>query len=236
MIRILPFILIPILILGGLGYWRYVSSKPKLTTPQTQTEEQPIEVPKTLPQASLDDRVKSLEDLSVKLATQINNLKSPTPQSSSASNTKNIEAQITELKARVSALEKATPAPAASTQSVVYIPLGATSGLWGTNSDWLTASEYQISLDPSSYPSYTGMNLEVVFRLIESSGVGSARLFNATDNSVVSSSQVDTSSSTYVLQSSGSFKLATGTKTYKLQVKTTGKEMYIQSARLKVNF
>ena len=80
------------------------------------------------------------------------------------------------------------------------------------------------------------MNLEVVFRLIESSGVGSVRLFNATDNSVVSSSQVDTSSSTYVLQSSSSFKLATGTKTYKLQVKITGKEMYIQSARLKVTF
>lgn len=240
MIRFLPFILIPILILGGLGYLRYKTSQNNLTSPQksesVEGQTGSIEVPKSLPQANLEDRVKALENLANKLVIEVNKLKSVNPKvSSTSSPASSLDASVTELKSRVSALEKATPVPQAFSQSTVYIPMGATSGLW-SNSDWLTISDYQISLDPGSYPGYTGMNLEVIFRLIESSGVGSVRLINTTDNTVVSSSQVDTSSSTYVLQSSSLFKLATGTKTYKLQVKITGKEMYIQSARLRVSF
>jgi len=233
MIRLLPIIFIPILLLAGLGYWRYVASKPKLTTPVAQ--EEAIEVPKTLPQASLEDRVKSLEQLATKLVTQVNNLKSasPAPSSSPASD---LEAGITELKARVSALEKATPAPAASSsQASVYVPLGSGGGPWG-DKDWYSTSEYEISLDPANYPGYKGMVLEVTFRLAEAAGTGSVRLYNVTDSSAISS-QLDTTSSTFSLKTSSSFTLASGSKTYKLQVKSSqGTNLHIQSARIKVNF
>jgi hypothetical protein len=236
--------LIPILILAGLGYWRYSANKAAPVSPvssDTSTVDQtPVEVPKTLPNATLEDRVKALEDLITKLATQLNVLKvqssqsvSPIPSDSKVSD---LDASITELKARVSALEKVTPGVAAlSSQSTIYIPIGSATGPW-TNTDWSILGEYEISLDPSSYPSYTGMNLEVNFRLVDPTGTGSVRLYNTTDSSVVSS-QLDTVSTSFSLKSSAAFKLAGGQKTYKLQVKSSGgKELYIQSARIKVNF
>lgn len=238
MIKLLPFILVPVLIVAGLGYWRYQAAKQSLTTPQTQEQDsEPIEVPKTLPNASLEDRVKSLEDSVTKLITQVNSLKS-SGSSTAGSDTKlsDVEAGVTELKARVSALEKSTPAPATNTSSsTVYIPLGSGGGPWA-NIDWYSTPEYEISLDPANYPGYTGMVLEVTFRLIEGAGTGSVRLYNATDSSATSG-QLDTTSSSFSLKTSGSFKLPSGTKTYRLQVKSTSnKDLYIQSARIKVSF
>lgn len=234
MIRLLPFVLIPILILAGLGYWRFKASKPNLTAPQHQ--EEPIEVPKTLPSASLEDRVKTLEDLAFKLVTQVNALKSPAPASSSDSQLNSLDSSVTELKARISALEKATPAPAAaSTQSTIYIPLGSGGGPWA-DKDWYSTAEYEISLDPQNYPGYKGMVLEVTFRLVEAAGTGSVRLYNTTDSSAISG-QLDTTSTTFSLKTSSSFTLPSGSKTYKLQVKSSqGANLYIQSARIKVNF
>ena len=235
MIKLLLFVLIPVLILGGLGYWRYTALKPDLTTPSTQAEE-PIEVPKQMPQASLEDRVKNLETVVTKLATQVNNLKSPAPASSSAPSSSSLDAQVTELKARVSALEKADTAPASSnSQSVVYIPLGSGGGPWG-DKGWFSLNEYQITLDPVSYPGYTGMVLEVTFRLTAKSGTASIRLYNSTDSSATSS-QVDTTSDSLGLFSTSSFKLASGSKTYNLQVKSSeGQNVLIQFARIKVTF
>lgn len=240
MVRFLPFILIPILILGGLGYWRYAASKNNLTSPrENKTEEsqsQPLEVPKTLPEATLEDRIKALENLVNKLVIEVNKLKAPNSQTSTTdSQVSTLDAFVTELKARVSALEKATPAPQSfSTQSTIYIPLGS-GGSWG-NQDWYTTNEYQISLDPANYPGYTGMVLEVTFRLVEGASTGYVRLYNTTDSSATSP-EVTTTSSTFSLQSSSSFKLASGTKTYKLQVKSSAsKELFIQSARIKVTF
>lgn len=232
MIRLLPFILIPILVLAGLGYWRYTASKPNLTTP-TPPQAGPIEVPKTLPQASL-------EELTAKLVREVNDLKSkssPTP--SLVSGSSDLEAQVTELKVRVSALEKATPAPASATNtntsSTVYIPLGSGGGPWA-NTDWYSTPEYEISLDPANYPGYKNMVLEVTFRIVEAAGTGSVRLYNVTD-SQAASGQLDTTASSFSLKSSSSFTLTTGTKTYKLQVKSSqNKDLFIQSARIKVNF
>lgn len=233
MIRFLPFILIIILVLGGLGYWRYATSKSNLTAPTTQ-QEGSIEVPKTLPEASVEDRISELEEVVTKLVTQVNNLKSPSPQSSSSSSS-DVESAVTELKARVSALERATPVPVSSTQSVVYIPLGSGGGPWGDR-DWYSTSEYEISLDPANYPGYKNMVLEATFRLNVSSGTGSVRLYNVTDSSAVSG-QLDTTSNTFSLKTSSSFTLPSGSKTYKLQVKTSdGTPIYVQSARIKVSF
>ncbi len=237
MFKLLPIIFIFILLLAGLGYWRYMASKPKLTTPAALQE--PIEVPKTLPTSSLEDRVKSLEELATKLVTQVNDLKSKVgqTQSSNASNasSQDVDAPLTELKARVSALEKATPAPASSSQSTVYIPLGSGGGPWG-DKDWYSTSEYEISLDPASYPGYKSMVLEVTFRLAEAAGTGSVRLYNSSDSSAVSG-QLDTTSTSFGLKTSSSFTLPAGSKTYKLQVKSSqGANLHIQSARIKVNF
>lgn len=234
MIRILPFILIPLLILGGLGYWRYKSSQSNLTTPQTnESPGEPIEVPKTLPEATVEERVKALENLANKLVIEVNKLKSSNPQASALPQTSSLESAVTELKARVSALEKATPAPASAAQSAIYIPLATNGGPWA-DKDWYTTT-YEISLDTANYPNYTGMVLEVIFRLAQKSGTGSVRLYNVSDSTGYS--QVDTTSDSFSLKSSSSFKVASGSKTYKLQVKSNeGADLYIQSARLKVNF
>lgn len=235
MIRFLPIVLIPVLILGGLGYWRFVASKSPLTSPAaTQTSDTPIEVPKTLPQSSLEDRVKELEDVVTKLVTQVNNLQSPSPQTPS-SRSSDVESAVTELKARVSALEKATPTPVSpSSLATIYIPLGS-GGVWN-NTDWNSLAEYEVSLNPDNFPGYSGMTLEVTFRLDDPSGTASVRLYNTTDGAATSS-QLDATSATYTLKSSSSFKLSSGTKTYRLQVKSSGgKNLFVQTARIKVTF
>lgn len=239
MVKLLPFILIPVLIIAGLGYWRFVSTKQetKQETSESAPVASPIEVPKILSGATIEDRVKSLEDTLNKLIPQVNSLKSSGSAGSSAldSRLSAVEGTVTELKARVSALENATPAPVtASGKSTVYIPLGA-GGSW-SDVDWHSLTEYEVSLNPDNYPGYTGMSLEVNFRLIESAGTGSVRLYNITDGSAVSG-ETSTTSTAFSLKSSSSFKLPSGTKTYRLQVKSTErKELFIQSARIKINF
>lgn len=237
MIKLLPFILIPVLVLTGLGYWRFQASKPNLTSSKVQ-EKGPVEVPATLPGASTEDRVKVLEEVITKLVGQVNALKTPIKTESNSSlesKITSLESTVTDLKARISALEKATPAPANSTsKSTVYIPLGS-GGKWG-DKDWYTTSEYEVSLNPANYPGYTGMILEVTFRLGEAAGTGSVRLYNVSDGSSISS-QLDTTSTSFSLKTSSSFTLPSGSKTYKLQVKSSEqKDLFIQSARIKVSF
>lgn len=197
-----------------------------------------VEVPKTLPQATVEDRVKSLEDTITKLVPQVNNLKPSSSQTGSSLDLRltNAESAVTELKARVSALEKATPVSAASTsKSPLYIPLGAGGGPW-TDQDYNTLNEYQASINSDSYSGYSGMQLEVNFRLTESAGTGYVRLYNVTDGSSISS-EVSTTATTFGLQTSGTFKLPSGQKTYTIQVKSSqGKNLFVQSARIKVNF
>lgn len=239
MIKLLPFVLIPILILTGLGYWRYQTNKTNLATPQpSQVDQGPVEVPKTLPGASLEDRVKALEEVVTKLATQLNSLKSQTSPAPSFSDSRlsDLEASATELKARVSALEKTTTAPAVSTSKYpLYIPLGFGGGPWA-DQGWRTLNEYQATVNADSYQGYSGMQLEVIFRLGEVAGTGSVRLYNMTDSSVISS-QIDTTSTAFSSQASATFKLPGGQKTYALQILSTqARDLYIQSARIKVNF
>lgn len=237
MLRLLPFILVALLILGALGYWRFFAAKQSLETAQTEVVESPLEVPKTLPGASLEDRIKNLEDTITSVVNKVNATPKPTTDSSLDSRLNSAESQVTELKVRVSSLENATPAPqvTSSKSSTVYIPLGSGGGPWA-NTDWYSMPEYEVSLDPANYPGYTGMVLEVTFRLVEAAGTGSVRLYNVTDSSATSG-ELTTTSSTFSLKTTSSFKLVSGTKTYRLQVKSTAnKDLFIQSARIKVNF
>lgn len=236
-VRFLPYILIPILIIAGLGYWRLTASKQSPTTPltdsQTEQEPPPVEVPKTLPNLSLEDRLKSLEDEISKLQSSS---QEPAQVPNLSSRLANAESAITELKARVSALEKAEPTTTTSGNKYpLYIPLGAGGGPWA-NQDWNTLTEYQATINPDNYQGYSGIQLEVNFRLVEAAGTGSVRLYNVTDGSSIAS-QVDTTSTAFGLKTSGSFKLSGGQKTYSIQVKSTqGKDLFVQSARVKVSF
>lgn len=244
MIKLLPFIVIPILIVIGLGYWRYIVANRNLTTSQTTTEQTQklMEVPKTLPNATLEDRVKALEDTNQKLVTQLNAIKTLSSQGPSASSLDSrlitVESSVTDLKARVSSLEKTSPSPAAAatgTKYPLYIPMGADGGPW-IDKTWTTLTEYQVAINPDDYPGYSGMQLEVNSRLSEPGGTGSVRLYNVTDGVSVSS-QADTTSTAFGLHSTSSFKLSSGTRTYTIQVQSSvEKNFFVQSARIKVNF
>lgn len=232
--------------MAGIGYWRvFLTPKPGTTStssPASSTlntllaNNQPVEVPKTLPESSSEDKIKTLEQAIDKLVTELNALKASNATVNSKLST--LDSSDTDLKARVTALENATPTPAAATttsKSTVYIPLGSGSGPWA-NKDWYTVTDYQVNLDPANFPGYTGMYLEVTFRLSESAGTGSVRLYNTSDSSATSS-QLDTTSTSFGLSTTSSFKLATGSKNYALQVKSTEeKNLFIQTARIRVAF
>lgn len=229
------------MIVLGLGYWRYIATNKSQVTPQAAQQDLGlVEVPKTLPNASLEDRVKVLEDVNSKLVTQINELKTPNAQVPSVSSLDSrltvVESAVTDLKARVSALEKASPTPASTTSKYpLYVPLGSGGGPWG-DLDWNALTEYQVAINGDDYPGYSSMQLEVNFRLAEAVGTASVRLYNVTDKASVSS-QLDATSTNFGLQTSNTFKLPSGQKTYTIQVKSSqGRNIFVQSARIKVNF
>lgn len=236
MVRLLLIIFVPVLLaIGGFLYFRFQS--PDLTSPDSSADsvQEPQEVPRTLPEGSLGDRVKTLEKEVGTINTKTTS-SSPNPQSSDLldSRIQALEAAVISLNSKVANLEKATPAPVSSSQTTVYIPLGS-GGFWG-NVDWYSLAEYEISLDSSNYPGYKGMQLEVIFRLVEAVGTGYVRLYNLTDSSAVSG-ELSTTSTSFSLKTSSTFTLPSGAKTYKLQIKSSqGKDLYIQSARIKVNF
>lgn len=239
MIKILLIALIPVLSLGGwVVYSNYKSSRLESPTEQTRAIQEPVEVPKTLPEETEGEKYVGEVSTATNKSSEI---KTPAPyvtpvQSTSSLDSKvaALETLVNDLKLKVANLEKATPAPASSSKSAVYIPLGS-GGFWG-NSDWYSLAEYEISLDPANYPGYSGMQLEVIFRLVEAVGIGYVRLYNVTDNSAISS-EITTTSTSFNLKTTSSFTLPSGTKTYKLQIKSSqGRDLYIQSARIKVNF
>lgn len=235
MIKFLPFILLALLILGGLGYWRFFATKQSLENPQTQVSQELVEVPKTAPGASLEDKFKSLEETVTALVNKVNAIPKPTTDPSLDSRLKSAESGVTELKARVSSLENATPAPAAtSSKSTVYIPLG--SGGQTTDTNWTSLNSFQINLDPAQYPGYKNMQLEVNMRLNQPGGTLFARLYNLSSGSSVSS-EITTTSTTSSTSSSQTFTLPSGSKSYVLQAKTSdGTLGFLDNARIKVNF
>lgn len=237
MIKLLPFVLIPILVVAGLGYWRFVATKQNLESPKTsQSDEGPIEVPKTLPGATIEEKVKALENSLTNVVNKLNlPAPSPTVDSSLDTRLKAAEAAVTELKARVSSLENASPAPVVTSgKSTVYIPLG--SGGAGGDKGWVSNGNYGATIDPAEYPGYSTMQFEVNFRLTQKIGTAYARLFNVTDGNATSG-EVSTTSDGFSWQTSSSFTLPNGKKTYTVQFKSSdGTEAQFQSARIKVNF
>lgn len=222
-----------------MGYFRFVAVKQSITPSSTQVvDKEPIEVPKTLPNATVDDRVLNLENTISKLVKDVNAIKSqPAIADSSSSQLSDIEASITDLKARVSALEKATPATVTTTttsssKATVYIPFGSGGQINGST-DWTNLDTFQASIDPAAYPGYKNMQLEVNMRLNQPGGTLYARIYSG---GAVDASQVSSTSTSSSLYTSTTFTLS-GSKTYIIQAKSSdGSQAFIDNARIKVNF
>jgi hypothetical protein len=247
-VRILPIILIIVLAGGGLIFWRLKANDAHLATPNTEVvDSNPVEVPKTLPNASLDEKVQNSETAIDTIVAEINNLrKSVASLQSSQNGTLSsrmdaVEASLIELKVRVSNLEAGnssqttTQTTNSTTQPPSYIPLS--SGEQQTQSqDWVNMSTYQISLNSADYKGYKNAQLEVSIRRNQPGNTVYARLYNSTDG-VATSSEVSTTSTDYVWLTSSTFSLTSGTKTYILQLKVgDGTLSFVQSARIKINY
>lgn len=217
--------------------WRSVSSKPVPVDSSVSVDQTAVEVPKTLPGATVDERITSLEEALSKLIPQVNSLKtsgSSANTSSRDAKISSLESDVTDLKARIVVLEKSTTNTQTGTKSsTVYIPLGS----GGTSGDktWISNNNYGATIDPAEYPGYSTMQLEVNFRMVQKSGTAYARFYNVTDSSA--KEQVSTTSDAFSWQTSFGFTLPAGKKTYTLQTQSSeGAEIQLQSARIKVNF
>ncbi len=152
---------------------------------------------------------------------------------------KSLEDKISVLEQKVGT-SKSSPAPSNSTSTtpalkVQYIPIAASSTSNDQSGSTLDTSE--ISLDPSEFPGYTSIQLEVVMKQAEAVGEATVSLFNYTDGVTISNSSITTANTAYTTYSSQGVKLSSGRKTYRLWAKSSqGYTVYIQSARLKVNY
>lgn len=248
MFRILLTGTVIIAILGGLFYWRFIFASPKSAkTPSVSDSRQdnspiisgPQEVPKEPPDTTTDTNTSSdLQSQIDSLKKQVDALKktnNDTRITALETGIADLRAQIVKLSSSSNATSTTTTTASTSTKSPSYIPVGSGAGPW-SDSSWHTIPEYQVVVNPGDYSGYTSMQLEVIFRVIDPTGTAKVRLYNTTDSKVVSS-ELSTSSSTFVLQTSSGFQLPSGAKTYQLQVEnTSGKDVLIQTARIKVSF
>lgn len=163
-----------------------------------------------------------------------------------------IEASLSAVNKKIADLEKkqqtlpvssqisptTAPTTATSTSSgpkVSYVPIGYT-GSGTYSSDFGTVSGYETAIDPGNYPGYKKMVLEVNFRIFQN-GTAEVRLFNKTDGVAITNSDISTTSQSYTTVTSSGFTLASGSKTYTIQVKSsTGYAVELQWARLRVDF
>lgn len=246
MVRILLIGTVMIMVLGGLFYWRFIAVSPE-TGKQSGLPSQlksivpgPKEVPNIPPLEVGENTLSDLQSQIDSLKEQVDSLKQ---DGDLDSRVKTLETAIADIRTQVVSLSaKSTSSTATTTTTTtsskypLYIPLGGGGGPWG-NQAYYSLDDYQINIDPGNYSGYISMQLEVIFRLAENAGTAYVRLLNATDNAAVSNSEVTSTGTDFVLKTSGIFTLTGGSKNYKLQVKNTeGKSLFVQNAKIKVNF
>lgn len=225
-----------LLIASGIGYFMVVS--PKIAQNPVSNTVAPQSVPKD---NNLESRVDFLETTLTSLKDQISKLGSSAPV-----NTKlTIDPKITELEnklnkldSRVSTLES-TPAQGGTTttiqKSTQYIPMG--NGSSSTAMDWTAVPLPEVTINSADYSGYTNAYLEVQMLVDQGNGTAYARLYNNTDGTAILGSEIFTTSYNYTTVTSGAFKLSSGNKTYKLQLKTsTGYASNVQFARIKITY
>ncbi len=196
--------------------------------------------------APVETRLQTIEQAILELAKEINTLKTQSPSTTANSNPatslsspQSTDASIQDLKTRVAALEASSKSSQTTTTSTtkppLYIPLssGGSSG----DQNWINLPGYIVTIDASNYSGYKNMQLETVMRLNQPGGSVNSRLFNSTDNSVVSNSSSSVSSTDFGVGQSSTFTLPQGNKTYQVQVQSTnGTTAFFELARIKVNY
>lgn len=150
---------------------------------------------------------------------------------------KTVETTIRDLQTRVSHLETGSPTttqPSVS-RSPTYIPLGSTGST--QTLDWTSIATLEADIDSADYNGYSNMYLEINIRSFQGNGKAFTRLFNKTDGTAVANSEVSTTSSDYTTLISSGFRVSSGKKTYRIQLKTlTGYAADVQFARIRVVF
>lgn len=243
MIKLLPIgVLIFLVVLAG-GYLWMRRSQAQVT-PQIKELTQLTGQTDVSSFAPVDnsDRIKILEEAVILLAKKING-EVPTTGTNATliGRISTLEDKVTSLQRQVSQLQSGvspTSAPAAGRsvkQPPIYIPLG-----WVASSSvmvWTTITTQSITIDTNDYPGFTSAQFEARIVNFQGNGTAYARLINTTDGSGVLASEVSNSGIDYAWVTSSNFSLASGKKTYAVQLKTnTGYAAQISDAHLKINF
>ncbi len=165
----------------------------------------------------------------------------PNPQQYTAldARIKVLETAIADLRSQMRVIGQNVPAGTTSTASLskapIYLPIGA--GGASTSPTYIDVYGVEITINPANYPGYTSVTLESSLRISVQGQTAYARLLNVTDNGVVANSEITTQSyQNPAIVNSPNFQLASGSKTYRLQLKSSGNEASSQFARLRINF
>ena len=136
-----------------------------------------------------------------------------------ASSIKNqVQSGITLTITPTSMKTQSQPQTPSSVAKEYYIPFG--SG-FGSSSDWQDVPGLQAYVDSSNYPNIKSVIFEASLHVPTGNETASVRLYNATDNHPVWSSQIDFNGNTSsVYLTSSSFSLDSGNKLYKVQMLT----------------
>lgn len=135
-----------------------------------------------------------------------------------------------------SASTQTTTTSSSSGPKVAYIPVG-NAGSGTSSTDFSSVSGHEVTIDTGSYTGYKQMVLETNFRIFQGNGTGEVRLFNKTDGTGIIGSTLSTTSQDYATKTSSGFTIASGSKTYTVQVKSsTGYSVDLQWSRIRVDF
>lgn len=236
--RFLPIILpiLAVVVLGLIG-WRVVNNQSISTIktdPQAKAEE------------AIDNRVRELEFVVTDLVSKVGSL-SPSKSTVTEDRVKKLEDSLNDIKSRVVTLEQSKTTSASttttatsqtssstSTKAPSYVPLSWSGESKSTS--WASITGQEFTINPADYSGYKTMQLEVSL-LIFQNGTAYARMEDKAAGTAVLASEVSTTATDYTWLTSATFTLPSGSKTYRLQLKSlTGYAAQVQNARLKINF
>lgn len=118
----------------------------------------------------------------------------------------------------------------------VFISLG---GPYNTQStDWVDVPNEQLSINfASDYGSNAKVIWDAILKVDQGNGAVYARLFDVTNGIAVEGSEINTTSSTLTLVSSGNLKFVGARNLYRVQIKSlTTYTAFIDSARIKIYY
>lgn len=245
MIKFLPVVVLIILVIGASVY--LINRQAQNPNQKTQTTAQQEVAATNNPITALtnaasgnNSQYQTLSDAITALQKKVNG-DTATSIATLESKVTSLEDKVTTLQRQVSQLQSGvspTPTEAATTttkKSPIYIPLG-----WVASSqalDWTTISTQSITINSNDYPGMTSVQFEGRIVNYQGNGTAYARVINTTDGNAILSSQISASGTDYTWVTSSGFTLASGSKTYAVQLKTnTGYAAQIADAHLKINF